>query len=51
MWVVSEMIKHNLNIPHIPIGVVPFGTGNDFARVLGWGGGAPDEIMGIFLFN
>ena len=39
MWVVSEMVKFNCDINNCPIGIIPFGTGNDFARVLGWGGG------------
>lgn len=38
MWVVEEMIKYNIDVEKCPIGIVPFGTGNDFSRVLGWGG-------------
>ncbi|KRX09840.1 ATP-NAD kinase-like domain [Pseudocohnilembus persalinus] len=46
MWVVEEMIKYKLDVEHCPIGIVPFGTGNDFARVLGWGGSAPGQVIG-----
>ncbi|KAL4493099.1 hypothetical protein ABPG72_003184 [Tetrahymena utriculariae] len=47
MWVVQEMVKYNCNFEVCPIGIVPFGTGNDFARVLGWGGGVkPNELLG-----
>jgi len=38
MWVVDEMINYKIDVEKCPIGIVPFGTGNDFARVLGWGG-------------
>jgi len=41
-WVIQEMIKHQITIDLVPIGVIPFGTGNDFSRVLGWGGTQPD---------
>jgi len=35
MWVVHEMLEHSCNISQTPVGIVPFGTGNDLARVLG----------------
>ena len=38
MWVVEEMIHYKIDIEKCPIGILPFGTGNDFSRSLGWGG-------------
>ena len=38
MWVVEEMIHYKIDSEKCPIGILPFGTGNDFSRVLGWGG-------------
>jgi len=38
LWVVNEMIKTGIDLNSVPIGIIPFGTGNDFSRVLGWGG-------------
>jgi diacylglycerol kinase (ATP) len=38
MWVVEEMKKYKLDFEKCPLGTIPFGTGNDFSRVLGWGG-------------
>ena len=35
MWVVGDMIKHKIDIKKCPVGTIPFGTGNDFARCLG----------------
>jgi len=37
MWAVQEMIKADIDFEKCPIGTIPFGTGNDFSRVLGWG--------------
>ncbi len=37
MWVINEMIKAQINIALMPIGIIPLGTGNDFSRELGWG--------------
>jgi diacylglycerol kinase (ATP) len=46
MWVVDEMIANHIDIANCPIGTVPFGTGNDFARVTGWGGGTEGKVLG-----
>lgn len=46
MWVVEEMIKYNVDVENCPIGIVAFGTGNDFSRVLGWGASAPGKVIG-----
>lgn len=43
MWVVHEMLEHSCNISQTPVGIVPFGTGNDLARVLG--------KIGFFRYN
>ena len=49
MWVIEEMIKNHIEVTSCPIGIVPFGTGNDFSRVLGWGGSAPLSTLGMSL--
>ncbi|KAF7458169.1 diacylglycerol kinase [Cryptosporidium felis] len=36
MWCVSELEKTNVNFDRLVIGVIPFGTGNDFSRALNW---------------
>ncbi len=38
MWAVQEMISAHIDFQKCVIGTIPFGTGNDFSRVLGWGG-------------
>lgn len=37
MWGVQEMISAKINFEKCAIGTIPFGTGNDFSRVMGWG--------------
>lgn len=35
-WVISEAISHNLNFDRIIFGTLAIGTGNDFAKSIGW---------------
>uniref|UniRef100_A0A3B0MNC8 Diacylglycerol kinase n=1 Tax=Theileria annulata TaxID=5874 RepID=A0A3B0MNC8_THEAN len=35
-WVVSEVEKHSINPDLLCFGIIPYGTGNDFARALKW---------------
>jgi diacylglycerol kinase (ATP) len=35
MWMIEEAINKNLNFDEFSIGILPFGTGNDFARATG----------------
>jgi diacylglycerol kinase family enzyme len=44
-WVISELERIGC-VLEIPIGVIPFGTGNDMARILGWGATAPSPLIG-----
>eukprot|EP00941_MAST-03F_sp_MAST-3F-sp1_P000794 g794.t1 len=46
-WVIT--LLDEIGCSDIPIGVIPFGTGNDLSRVLGWGGSAPSKLKGKYL--
>lgn len=47
-WIVNALEKLQLKRKWPPIGILPLGTGNDLARVLGWGGGYNNEsLIGI----
>lgn len=36
LWGISEMWEHGIDDSIVTIGVIPYGTGNDFARALDW---------------
>jgi len=49
MWLIEEMAAIGLNFKKCPVGCIPFGTGNDLARCLGWGGEEPSVLIGTHL--
>jgi len=47
-WIISALEKMNLQRKWPPIAILPLGTGNDLARIHGWGGGYNNEsLIGI----
>lgn len=47
-WIISALEKLKLRRKWPPIAILPLGTGNDLARVMGWGGGYTNEsLIGI----
>ena len=45
MWIISELLATGCPIDRICVGVIPFGTGNDFSRSIGWGKKAPPRLV------
>eukprot|EP01066_Platyproteum_vivax_P011174 Platyproteum_vivax@DN5069_c0_g1_i1.p1 len=37
LWTISELEAHEIPFDSVAIGVIPFGTGNDFAKAMNWG--------------
>jgi len=48
---IERIINIGINLDFITIGVLPLGTGNDFSRVLGWGGSVQFNNETRFLKN
>lgn len=47
-WIIATLEKLNLKRKWPPIAILPLGTGNDLARIHGWGGGYNNEsLIGI----
>jgi hypothetical protein len=46
MWAFNEIFAHGIDVEKVSVGVLPFGTGNDFSRVTGWGGGLTGPLIG-----
>uniref|UniRef100_A0A8C0ISJ4 Diacylglycerol kinase n=1 Tax=Chelonoidis abingdonii TaxID=106734 RepID=A0A8C0ISJ4_CHEAB len=44
-WVLSEIDNSTCTNRQCQLGVLPLGTGNDLARVLGWGGSCDDDTQ------
>ncbi|XP_032664900.1 LOW QUALITY PROTEIN: diacylglycerol kinase eta [Odontomachus brunneus] len=42
-WVLSEIDRLGMHTKQCQVGVLPLGTGNDLARVLGWGASCDDD--------
>lgn len=42
-WAVQKMIDADLPLDRIALGIMPFGTGNDFGNATGWGASGPSR--------
>lgn len=46
MWAITELIATNIDTSKVALGVIPFGTGNDFSRTLQWGAAPANVLVG-----
>ena len=49
-WILSALDELHLERDP-PVAILPLGTGNDLARVFGWGGGGITEQVSNVLYN
>mmetsp|Transcript_28331 Transcript_28331/g.71934 ORF Transcript_28331/g.71934 Transcript_28331/m.71934 type:complete len:507 (-) Transcript_28331:842-2362(-) len=45
-WAFEELDAHGVTMGKVVVGVVPFGTGNDFSRSYNWGKSSPWSVVG-----
>ena len=50
-WILQTMESLPEIDPKPPVGILPLGTGNDLARVLGWGGGFNNDFVSELLLQ
>ena len=50
-WILQTMESLSGDTPKPPVGILPLGTGNDLARVLGWGGGFNNDLISELLLQ
>jgi diacylglycerol kinase (ATP) len=45
VWAMSESVQYGIDIEKMAFGTIPFGTGNDFSKVYGWGSDPPKNLI------
>ena len=50
-WILQSLEELQEVDPKPPVGILPLGTGNDLARVLGWGGGFANDLISELLMQ